>query len=123
MTDLVIDFNNPLQKQALYGILKGLSGEQVIKIKKRSKGRSLQENKYYWKVVIGYISEFTGEDPTYLHEVYKHRHIPKVKFIDEARLTTTDMTHEEVWGYIDMVRMDAKITLGLEIPDPDGVIL
>ncbi|MCF0059886.1 hypothetical protein LXM26_00165 [Dyadobacter sp. LJ419] len=72
---------------------------------------------------MGYISEFTGHDPVYLHEVYKHRHIPFVKFIDEARLTTTDMTHEEIWAYIDLVRMDAKIRLGILIPDPDGVIL
>jgi len=123
MTDLVINMDNPLEKQALYAILKNCKGEQVIKIKKRSRGRSLQENKFYWGVVLSYISEFTGEDPTYLHEVYKHRHIPKVKFIDEARLTTTDMTHEQVWEYINLVRMDAKITLGISIPDPDGVIL
>lgn len=123
MIDLVINFDKGLDKQALYAILKDLKGEQVIKIKKRSKGRSLQENKYYWGVVLAYIYEFTGDDPTYLHEVYKHRHIPKVKFIDEARLTTTDMTHDEIWEYIDMVRMDAKLTLGVDIPDPDGVIL
>lgn len=123
MTDLVIDFNDPLQKQALYAILKDLTGEQVIKIKKRSKGRSMQENKYYWGVLLAYIADFTGDDPTYLHEHYKHMFIPLVKFTNDYRLTTTDMAHEEIWDYIDKIRIHAKDFFNLSIPDPDGVIL
>lgn len=123
MIDLVINFDKGLDKQALYAILKDLKGEQVIKIKKRSKGRSLKENAYYWGVVLQYISDFTGENKVILHETYKMRHIPDVKFLDGSRISTSDMTHEEIWNYIDLVRMDAKIRLGVEIPSPDGVIL
>lgn len=123
MIDLVINFDNGLDKTALYNILKGLKGEQVIKIKKRSKGRSIQENRYYWGVVLAYIEDYTGESKAMLHEVYKMRHIPNVKFLDGSRISTSDMTHEEIWNYIDLVRMDAKVRLGVNIPDPDGVIL
>ncbi|MGA9651927.1 hypothetical protein [Pedobacter sp.] len=123
MVNLVIDFDNPLEKQALHAIFKDLKGKQVIKIKKYSAGRSLQQNRYYWGCVLTYISEFTGHDPAYLHEVYKFRHIPHVKFIDEYALSTADMTKEEITDYIDLVKMDAKIRLGLVIPESDEVII
>lgn len=123
MTDLIINFDRPESRQFLYGILKNLKGEQVIKIKNRSKGRSLKENRYYWGVVLAYISDFTGHDTNQVHEHYKHEFIPLVKFTDDYRLTTTDMTHEQIWDYIDKVRLDAKERLGVLIPDPDGVIL
>lgn len=123
MTDLVIDFDKPESRQFLYGILKGLKGEQVIKIKTRSKGRSLKENRYYWGVAIQYIADYTGQNPNQVHEFYKHEFIPLVKFADDYRLTTTDLTHEQIWDYIDKVRLDAKQRFGILIPDPDGVIL
>lgn len=123
MIDLVIDFGVPLQKQGLYGILKDLKGEYVIKIKKRSRGRSIQENRYYWGVCLAYIEDYTGVDKAILHDVFKNRFIPLVKFADDYRLTTTDLTHEQVWEFINMVRLWAKDFLGLAIPDPDGVIL
>ncbi len=121
--DLIIDFDNQLEKQALYAKIKDLKGRQIIKIKKHSAGRSLQQNKYYFGVVLRYISDFTGHDAAYLHEVYKFRHIPFVKFMDEYRLTTTDMTKQQITDYIELVKMDAKIRLGLEIPESDGAIL
>lgn len=121
MLDLVIDFNDPSSKAKLWECLKTLTGEQVFKIKKKTKVRTVQEHRYYW-VVIAYISDFTGDDPAYLHEVYKYRHIPAVKFMNEYRLTTTDMTHDEIWDYIDLVKMDAFLTLGIRIPEPNEVI-
>lgn len=123
MKDLVINFDNPLEKQALYASLKELKGVQVIKIKKKSKGRSLQENKYYWGVVLPYIADYTGQSAYILHEHFKNQFIPLVKFTDDYRLSTSDMTHDQIWEYIDMIRQFAKDFLGLAIPDPDGVIL
>lgn len=123
MVDLVVDFADSTDRRLLYSILKDLKGKHVIKIKKFSEGRSLQQNKYYWGCVLKFISDFTGHSTTYLHEVYKYRHIPHVKFIDEYALTTTDMTKQEINDYIDLVKMDAKIRLGLNIPEPNEVII
>jgi hypothetical protein len=123
MTDLVIDFDRSESRQFLYSVLKDLKGEQVIKIKKRSKGRSLQENRYYWSVVLAYIADYTGHNPNQVHEYYKHELIPLVKFTDDYRLTTSDLTHDQIWDFIDKIRLDAKDKFNISIPDPDGVIL
>lgn len=123
MIDLVIDFAKPESKSKLWSCLKNLQGEQVIKIKRRSKGRSVPENRYYWGAVIGTISNYTGHSPWYLHEYYKHKFIPLVRFTDDTRLTTTDMTHQEIWDYIDLIREEVQTVLELSIADPDGVIL
>lgn len=123
MKDLVINFDKGIEKQALYSTLKDLKGEYVIKLKKKSKGRSLQENKYYWGVVLAYISNYTGHNTLTIHEFLKHEFIPYVKFEDDYRLTTTDLTHDQIWEYIDKIRHWAKDFLNLDVPDPDGVIL
>jgi len=122
MTDLVIDFDKNFEKQALYAVLKGLKGKQIIKIAKHSNKRSLKVNAYY-RVVLNYISEETGHSDSYLHEVFKEEYIPKVKFRQEFHLTTTDMTNEEMWEYITEIRQWAKDFLHIDCPDPDGVIL
>lgn len=123
MIDLVIDFNNPESRSKLWDCLRNLQGEQVIKIKRRSKGRSLQENRYYWSVVLAYIADYTGHNPNQVHEYYKHEFIPLVKFTDDYRLTTSDLTHDQIWDFIDKIRLDAKDRFNISIPDPDGVIL
>lgn len=123
MVDYVADFNDLESKNKFFDFIKSLDGEYIIKFKRRKKGRSVQENKYYWSIIIGYISDYTGHHPLYLHEYYKYKFIPCVKFTDESRLSTADMTHDEIWDYINWIREDAKTTLGLNLPDPDGVIL
>lgn len=123
MIDLVIDFSDPRSKAKLWEALKGLSGEQVIKIKRRAKGRSIQENKFYWAIVLQYIEDETGVSKYLLHEIFKDMFIPVVKFDDDYRLTTSDLTHEQIWDYIDKIRLWAKDFLNLSVPDPDGVIL
>lgn len=123
MADFVIRSDDPKGKQILYDYLRSLKGEYVIKVKKRSKVRSAKENSYYWAVCLSYISEITGHSPIYLHEYYKYKFIPAVRFTDDSRLTTADMTHQELWDYINMIREDAKKVLKIDIPDPDGVIL
>lgn len=123
MTDLVINFDDPTSKKILWDCLKNLKGEHVFKIKRRSKGRSIQENKFYWGVLLQYIEDETGVSKYLLHEIFKDMFIPLVKFEDDYRLTTSDLTHEQVWDYIDKIRLWAKEFLNLAIPDPDGVIL
>lgn len=123
MADFVINFDDPVSKKILWDCLKSMHGEYVVKIKPRSKGRSVQENKYYWSIVLGYIEDETGMSKYLLHEIFKNMFIPIVKFEDDYRLTTSDLTHEQIWDYIDKIRLWAKDFLNIAIPSPDGVIL
>ena len=121
--DFIIDFNKPDSKALLREHLRSLKGEYVIKVVKKSKVRSLQINKYYWSVVLKYISDFTGASTDYLHEVFKYRFIPQVVFSDDFLLSTQDLTNEECWSYIEKIREFAFNELGVNIPTPDGVLL
>lgn len=123
MIDLIVDFNDPKSKEKLWECLRTLSGEQIIKIKRRVKGRSIQENRYYFGVLLSYIADETGLDPIFLHEYYKYKFIPMVKFDDVSRLSTADMTHEQLWDYMKLIADDVKKVFGFSVPDPDGVIL
>ena len=123
MIDLVINFDNGLDKTALYNILKGLNGEQVIKIKKRSKGRSMKYNRYYWGCVMDYAEREIYMPKILIHNYYKHKFMHLVKLTDDFELTTTDMNFETQKQFVDLVRDDLKEFFGIVTPDPDGVIL
>lgn len=121
--DFIINFDKSDSKALLREHLRSLKGEYVIKIVKKSKVRSVQINKYYWGVVLKYISDFTGASTDYLHEVFKFRFIPEVNFSDDFLLSTSDLTNEECWNYITKIREFALNELSINIPDSDGVLL
>ena len=119
--DLVIDFSKPFEKAAFIASLSDLKGEQVIFIKKKSKKRSVQQNKYYW-VILEYISESTGFTPFELHTLFREEFIPWVKFDDDFKFSTTDLTTDQFGEYIDLVRTFAETFLGVITPEANSVI-
>jgi hypothetical protein len=123
MKDLIIDFDNSFEKMGLFSILKELKGKQIIKIAKQHNKRSLKINKYYWGVVLRYISDYSGHSTAYLHEVFKEEFVPQVKFRDDFELSTADMTNIEIMAYIEKIREWAFGFDKINIPDPDGVLL
>jgi hypothetical protein len=95
---------------------------QIIARKKR-KPRSLDQNSYYWGVVLNLICEHTGYTPDELHEALKRKFLTKrnehgLEFVESsANLTTTGMME-----YLDNVIKFAAEELDVVIPDPDGVL-
>lgn len=49
---------------------------QVVSIANFKKDRSNQQNRYYWKIVIGMFSEATGYTPAEIHETCKLQLLP-----------------------------------------------
>jgi hypothetical protein len=45
----------------------------VVTIKRRSKNRTDQQNRYYWGAIIATISAETGSDPDDIHEALKRK--------------------------------------------------
>jgi|SRR5690606_1277525 len=122
MTDLVINFSDPESKRLLYNRLRDLNGEYCIQIKKKLPRRSIQANRYYWGVVLRYLSETTGENPNVLHQELKFKFVPDVVFLDDYELTTTTLDAEQIWDYIDLIRAWASSFLNCRIPDPNEAI-
>jgi hypothetical protein len=60
MINLVIDFTNQDSKQILFHHLKRCTGKKVIKIASYRKKRSVNQNEYYWGVVLKYLAFEAG---------------------------------------------------------------
>jgi len=101
--------------------LEGKEVECVVQIPRKS--RSSAENKYYWSVVVGMISEFTGHEPEEVHEILKgmflveHTDIKGIG-VDYVR-STTKLSTVEMENYLSKCREFGALTLSLSIPEPN----
>lgn len=87
--------------------------------------RSLLQNKYYWGVVIAYLSKEIGYAPDYMHEYMKQEFL----WADEqdmpdgktAKITrsTKHLTTRQFDDYIQKIRIWAGDFLSLDIPLPN----
>jgi hypothetical protein len=93
-----------------------------IDIKKDRDKRSSQQNKYYWKVVIGTLAPELGYLPDELHEALKIKFLPKVSITDSLPTTgksTTKLNTKEFMEYVENItRLAAE--LGCYIPPVDS---
>lgn len=112
------------QKGAIRRYLKNRDGRAVtVKFSKPTSTRSLNQNRYYWSVVLGIIADSTGNTTEDLHLVIKDMFLPR-KFLKlgtreiEARKTTTELTPTEFEQYLERVRAWAAQELGINIPLP-----
>jgi hypothetical protein len=91
--------------------------------------RSLQQNRYYWGVVIKLISDHTGFDSLETHEVLKYKFNSKLTELVNVKSgeieiiehggTTTRMTTLEFMEYIGKIQQWAAEFLALSIPGPN----
>jgi len=98
----------------------------AVKIEIIKNNRSNNQNRYYWGVVLKYISNNTGSTPEELHDVFKPMflkefisfngsEVERVK--DTKRLTTLEFE-----AYLTKIRTFASAELGVFIPLPNEVI-
>ena len=87
------------------------------------KGRSNQQNRYYWGAVLKAVSNHTGYSPDELHEFFKLKfnkeHISIGK--DEVTIgkSTSSLQTMEFEQYLSKIIMFASMELGVIIPNPD----
>lgn len=95
-----------------------------VMVRKRSKARSLPQNRYYWGVVIDMVAEETGFEPEDAHLSLREKFL---SFTDaKTGLTiirsTTSLSTVEFREYCDKIQRWAAEWLGVVIPDPDGCL-
>lgn len=104
--------------------LREFNNQQVlITVSKQFNKRSLQQNSYYWGVVLPTISLDTGHTVNELHEIFKRMFLPPniVNFKDkEFKITgsTTKLSVGEFVEYIQRITAEAG-QLGIHIPTPE----
>ena len=123
-----IKYSQPRLAQALRG---SKACEVTIVIERLVATRSARQNRAWWKVIMGALSEHTGYTPAECHELVK------AKFLSESFLIAHAETGEVVEEFtiggstrkldkmkfndlIEKVQRWAAEELGFVIPDPDA---
>jgi hypothetical protein len=100
-------------------------GKRVeLTVKRHRDHRTLNQNAYYWKIVVGMIGEAIGEDdPEAVHEMLKVEHnyyMAKVgKREIRVPMSTTELNTVDFEAYLERVRRWASEWLSLYIPMPN----
>ena len=117
---LVLDYPEQLVVR-----LASLEGKRVeVIVRKETKTRTSQQNRYLFGVVYAIISDCTGYDPEQVHDAMKvkfaSQHLDNGLVITER---TSKMTTERMTQYIDDIKRWAAEFLGLYIPDAGEITL
>lgn len=126
--DLVINFDTTDGKQKLIDVLRNLKGTKLIKIEKYSKKRSNPQNRYYWGVVLKYLSEITGFSVSEMHDVLKAKFLPYERAnrvtseVVQFGRSTTELNTLQYEEFLEQVRIWALNELDCLIPLPNEII-
>ncbi len=110
-------------------------GEYLVSVERKHATRSLPANAYYWKAIVGLLSDYTGYTEEEMHDYFKRHFLPRAharddlviidtngKRVDEfcaGALTTTHLTKPEFYTYCENIRLWSHLTVLLYIPTPD----
>lgn len=102
-------------------LLKKYEGKRVsIDIKAYRQQRTIQQNKYYWKVIIGMLCDHIGYTPEEMHNALKWKFMRKYE--DTVLPTVGSTTELDVYEFfkefIEKIQRWSAIEFGLNIPDP-----
>jgi len=89
--------------------LEGLKGKRVrVLLKKRAKGRSIDQNSLYWGAVLKPAADQTGNDIDDIHNRLKEMHlVPEIREVlgkQVVSYTTTTLSIEEFGLYLEKCR-------------------
>lgn len=115
----------PDSQQAYENYLSSLKDKRVeVIIRKERSERSLNQNSYYWGVVVQLIADHTGYEPEEAHEALKVKFLSDPKADKHGLLrirSTTKLSTVEFNDYLNRVVRWAAQELGVYIPDPSHV--
>ena len=114
--------SNPDQFKAELQNFKGKDRVYVIVDEDRP-NRSNNQNRYYWSICLGMISEYTGHTADELHEYFKERFLPHKQVLDKSVvMSSTKLKTDEFEKYLEDIRRFAAEKLNVIIPLPNEII-
>ena len=116
--DKVVLDNPEGVRQAMQKVKNGF-----IIVEKLFKQRSVQQNAYYWGVVIYELSGYTGFTSDEMHEALKWQFLrihSERGDIDSVK-STTDLSTTEFEDYLEQIRIWAASEFGVVIPEPNEI--
>lgn len=101
------------------------NGKATLRIEVDRGRRSNQQNRYY-RLVLGLISDHTGDEVDDLHELFKQRFLaPRMVTVlgEEMPIwTTTNLDADAFKDYVERIRRFALMELQVQTPDPDPAL-
>ena len=127
MIDLLINFDSEDDKRKLFSVLRNLKGSFAVSLKKNKAARSLASNRYYWGVVLAYLSEETGFTKDEAHQIMQRQFLKYAKDASDGTSemfvrSTTSLNTAEMNEYIEQIRIFAVSELGCYIPEPNEIV-
>lgn len=101
--------------------IRNLNGRIMLVLRRPKKPRSLNENNYYWGVIIQMISDETGMTPEETHEALKWKFLRKQVgniFTVKSTAVLDTVGFEE---YLMQCRVFAQTELNINVPLPNEV--
>jgi hypothetical protein len=97
-------------------------GDYYLIVKRKTKGRSSRQNKYYWGIVVPMIAKEVGYDFNIeVHEALKFMFLKQTKNGLTSLRSTSDLKTTEFEDYTSQCRKWASEFLNLYIPLPNEV--
>lgn len=92
-----------------------------VELLAEKKKRSLNENNYYWGVVIEILSEYTGYTPQEMHDALRFKFLRDKSERDllPRMKSTAGLTTDEFEDYLSQIRIWAAQDLACPIPLPN----
>lgn len=125
--NILIDFSSEEDKKKLFGILKKLKGRQSVSIEKFRDGRSGNQNRYYWGIIVnGLASEF-GYFRDEIHQLLRQKFLgytrqnPITGKTEQFVRSTTDLNTEEMEQYLESIRVWALSEFSVYLPTPNEI--
>lgn len=96
------------------------------------KGRSNEQNRYYWGVCIALLSEHTGFDREEMHEILKRRFLRHTVWVHHKdgiqeqvviSKTTTKLTTKQFEEFLTGIRQWSAQDLGVVLPEPNEILV
>lgn len=92
-----------------------------VTVRKYRRTRTLEQNRYYWGVVIYILADFFGYSKEEMHEAMKWKFLKQVDMPIETVRSTTDLSTKEFSDYIENIVRWASSEYQVVIPDPNDV--
>lgn len=101
--------------------ISSLNGKKVeLVLRKRKSKRSLNQNAYYWSVVVEILGKYFGYEPEEMHEALKFQflRITNDKGLVSV-MSTSKLSTDKFSQYVNRVVRWAAQEYGVYIPDPN----
>jgi len=90
-----------------------------VEIRTPKKDRSLEQNAYYWGVIIKTLGDHFGYEKEEMHEALKWHFLRKHESPLPTVKSTTRLNTKEFVDYIERIQRWASIEHGVYLPDPN----